>query len=746
MASPFAVFRKKKKLWLAVLGLMAIISFVFLPIILQNMGSRTVQNPVVVKTSKYGNLKAYDLHFLLQQRQKIIAVLGDVVQLTGFNPQVQQYLMWRTQIGPATEESVVETWLLARYGQQMGMVISNDAIDAFLKDLTQDRVPTASILSVLKRHGFSDFRFYHDMRDELAAAQLKRMFEISLYGMPPAERWQYFARVYQMATIDAVPVAVAKFADGIAEPPVEELKTFFEAHKDKYARPDSPDPGFREPQKVALEYFKAELDKFTAPGMITDEEVKERYEKHKEMYDQLEKGRAEEKPTTEKATEEGDKKAVEPKEKDAESTKDTKEPEATKESEKEKETPKESKDTSALERPSPFMLTALTQSEPASEPAAAKEEKPAETTPQAAATKEEKPAETTSQPPAQEKPAEAKTGLTETLKTRIRQEIAEEKIGNIFKGLREQMNEYQREWRKYEAERIRHQGTEEGETAKKVELSPPPKPDFEALAKQHGLSTGSTELVSEWQARELEIGSSLVNGQVPVWRYVFSLARFSPEDSMNLTGDRYLLWKTQETKERIPEFNDEGVQKEVLHVWRMVKARELALKEARALAEKASKAEKPLKEALADQPDLNVIAPGPFSWVTFGHVPAGSAPGAARLSSVEGVDMAGEEFMKIVFSLESGQVGAALNAPQTVAYVIRLNDLTPPHEMLWRQFEKENFRKYASVAGPDQEKMKKAWLQGIKKAANLEWTADHKAARVSQRGPEPEPQDQGDDF
>ena len=54
MASPFSVFRKNQKLMLAVLTILAMFGFVFLPIVLQNMGGEAAVNPVVVKTSKYG--------------------------------------------------------------------------------------------------------------------------------------------------------------------------------------------------------------------------------------------------------------------------------------------------------------------------------------------------------------------------------------------------------------------------------------------------------------------------------------------------------------------------------------------------------------------------------------------------------------------------------------------------------------------------------------------------------------------
>ena len=276
MASPFSIFRKNQKLMYAVLTLMAMISFVFLPIVLQNMGGRATKNPILV-TSKYGSLRASDLQILTQQRHQILAVLNDVVQdllrQAGVNPgYAQQYIAGKTGIESSSEESVIDSWLLARQGQQLGMVVSNSAINAFLKDLTEDRVPSPVMQGVLRSHGFSDYQFFHAMRDELAALELKRMFQVSVAGIPPAQRWHYFARVNQMATIQALPVAVGKFTDAIAEPTEEQLTKFFEEHKTAYPRPDLPDPGFREPPMIALEYFQAPLDKFTA--VVTDEEFK----------------------------------------------------------------------------------------------------------------------------------------------------------------------------------------------------------------------------------------------------------------------------------------------------------------------------------------------------------------------------------------------------------------------------------------------------------------------------------------
>ena len=60
----------------------------------------------------------------------------------------------------------------------------------------------------------TEIQFFNPMRDELLALQLQQMFDVSLMGITPAQRWDYFKRVKQMATIEALPVAVANYVKG----------------------------------------------------------------------------------------------------------------------------------------------------------------------------------------------------------------------------------------------------------------------------------------------------------------------------------------------------------------------------------------------------------------------------------------------------------------------------------------------------------------------------------------------------
>ena len=138
------------------------------------------------------------------------------------------------------------------------------------------------------------------------------------------------------------------------------------------------------------------------------------------------------------------------------------------------------------------------------------------------------------------------------------------------------MDEYRRERSAYDVAMIQRQNKKDEATANKALPPLPPALDFEKLAKQNGLTSGETKLISQWEAQNTQIGVSFVGMRDTVARYAFlTLAKFHPAQSMDLLGDRYLFWKTEETKDRVPEFTDKGMREGVLRAWKMVHARTL---------------------------------------------------------------------------------------------------------------------------------------------------------------------------
>lgn len=775
MASPFSIFRKNQKVLIALLAVLAMIAFVFLPIIMERMGMRaTGPNPIVAKTSKFGSLKLSDVRNLQSQKQNILRVLTDLVVRALPNPEtinasaVRQWIESELKFGPATEEVTVNRWLMARYAEQMGMVVTNAAINEFLKELTRNAVTVDGIRSAFRNAGMTDRQFFHVMRDELLANQLYAMFEVSLYPATPGERWDYFNRVKRSANIEAIPITVESCVQQVEDPSDEELKAFFEEHKNQIAFPFSPTPGFRRPHKAAFQYFKADYEQFNSPEKITDAEIQQHYQKNKDSYDrqfkkpepeaqgdrpeaekQEPEKSAEQKPAADASKQPVPDAAKEPAE--TAPAEGASKPSATEPAKPDAAEEKESNATSSAARKPAFVLVSLTEDEkpaekaaPAPQPAELKKdletaekqaeanEKPASETPAPGvpeknepqnASKPEQPAET---PKAGDAAAPAATtggGLTDEQKNIIRRDIATEKIFKIFADLRDQMEQYGRLHREYAMKLAQLRGDEQA-----GDRPQPPTPlDLKKLAEEHGVVAGQSKLMTSWESQGSEIGASLINGRFPVAQYAFSgMPLFRPEMSIGAQGSLFLFWKNEEAKEATPKFEDPGVREEVLKAWKMVRARALAMKQAKTLAEEARKAAKPLKEVFANRPNTQVIAPPPFSWMTFGNLAMGSAQRAV-LSQVPEIDMAGQEFMKAVFGLqESGEVAAAFNAPQTVVYVVRLKDFSPAYSVLWDIFEVENFRSYASAGAEELQQTQRAWLEEIRKSAGFEWAKGYK--------------------
>ena len=283
MASPFAVFRKNQKMLIATLGLLAMIAFVFLPIILQNMGGREVKNPLVVKTKRFGDINEQRLDGMIRQRQMVLNFLERAVSISGTDPRfVRMYL--ESYIGPTTEEAVVDAWLRAQMATEMGLDVTDTEVNAFLKEVTGDRVTSHQFNEILSSLRISQAQLFAAFRTELLAMNFRQLFSQSIEGSPPAERWDYYQRLNRRATVEIAPIPVAKFVSRVAEPDEGALQAFFDKYKEEYSDPASVEPGFRDPQKIALEYFKASYDDFIDPKSVTEEEVKQHYEQFKDVH------------------------------------------------------------------------------------------------------------------------------------------------------------------------------------------------------------------------------------------------------------------------------------------------------------------------------------------------------------------------------------------------------------------------------------------------------------------------------
>lgn len=761
MASPFAVFRKNQKFLIATLGLLAMIAFVFLPMILKGLGGSGPGKDPVVVTSKYGNLTERQLQNMRNRRQAVIQFLQRAVVAAAFD---QQSTSVRTTwigefFGQASEQSTVDLWLLVQRAKQLGMTISDESLSDFIgTQITENRVTHEQFAHLYKTLNISEDIVFDALQDELLAQELQEAFTSSLGGTTPAQRWEYFQRLNRKVNIQVAAVPVADYVDQVKDPTDDELKAFFEDHKGELVSPLSPKPGFRVPTKAAVEYVKADVSKLLDITPITDKEIEAYYMKNRDErflksslpgldeddkktalpgldVDKKKAALADAKTAKAKPAAADAKKPLEPK-------KETPKQETPKQETPKQETPKkdtpspEAKESSASDSKSPFRLVSVADEKPAEKNA---EDKPAENPTEKKAAP--KPAEKTAVKKADDKPAKkpgekktdskpvdkkpaAKTAADskykplDAVRSEIRATLTVKKqaaaikaFGEVEKSLlpiREAITKYRRALSLFDA-------TSDEKGAQKPEA-----PNFDALAKKNGLTFHKTGLIPAAEMANLDIGRSMIQSGQSFLSSIYTTSNLNrPRIATDIGRNIYMFWKTDSSEEGEPKFDDEGMSATVLAAWKLEKAREIARKEAGELAEQARQSKKPLAEALGA--DHKVQESGNFSWVTRAPVPG--ARGRTRLfvSRIDNVEKPGEKFMRAVYDLEVGQIGVAMNLPEDVAYVIQLENTEPSDTVLWIGFQADPYSVYSAVGRSDQDKMIETWIGDIRNDANLKW-------------------------
>ena len=838
----FRTFRRHQKVAFALLTLMAMISFVILPIVLDIIQSRSGINPVIVRTKTYGVLHRNELAMLMFQRQKIVAFLqaihGQVARArlastsSSAVPPVTQAQIMLGQIGPADEEAVANTWLLSQRARQLGIQVSDTTISNTIARLLERQVSQQSFRDILRELQLTEDSLFEYLRQELLALRVEELFNVSLVGTPPAQQWDYFLRMNRKARIEALGVPVADFVAQVSEPTEAEVRELFARYKHQEPDPTSPNPGFRRPHRVAIEYFRADYSRFVDPSKVTEEEIRKYYEENKDFEfvepETPPAGTAPppqkpaEKPADKPAEKAADKPAAKPAEKVLHSAKPSLpaqsggqaphgEEQGAKNEQREREskggkaappgTPKpaaqslpgdllpekpapekpaadgsggssagQGRKTSAVtgrgvmhlvaygaskEKPaegavpakSPAKAAPATdvespKSQPAepqaksadtkaspqkpgesqaapSSPSAATspETKPGEPKPSAAKSAESKAGQSTpgEGKPTETKPAEPKPrkykpleAVRDQIRTLLAQRASETRAEEVLQRLEAPLREYELKW----LEHAKQKGAGPG----------PQRPNLKEWAAKYGITANATGLITVWEVGNFDIARSLVDGQRSFTEVAFGpLNLYQRMRSKDVEGNAsFLFWKVEDDPERDVELDEPGVREQVVEAWKFRAARPLARQEAERLANEARKAGQSLKQAFASR-GMKVVEPEPFSWLTFGVRPPPLSTVEARLNSVSGIDAAGEEFMAAVFSLEPGQVGTAMNHPQTVAYVVRVLEYLPPWDVLWNDFVKRGMEFFRLVARREIEEARLAWLDEIKAQAGFEW-------------------------
>lgn len=758
-------FRRNQKIFLAVLGILCIVGFVlFDPLLKIFTGSNQGTNPIAVRTD-FGDVREKELNYMVSSR----ATLNQFLELAtryaaqkatsgqpALAPQYQQIMLRQMQAqgmfapSMASEEGVVRLMLLTHEAEKMGMSVSNESAYEWLRLSTFDQVTPDIIRAIITQLNTSQREIFNELRRALLATSMQESLTHinSRDGASPAQRWNYFQRLHREINAELIALPISEFVAEVPEPKDSALLELFEKHKHNYALPGQPTPGFRIPDRGKFEGFKAPFEQLASAVEVTDAEIEKYYNEHLDEFRYS--GFATEPKPTEEATTEALKAEETPatEEKPGEATPESTNP-PTKETKAEEsaspepapatETPAESDepanpggggdDAGPGEEANPASSESSPENTPSTESPTPSTTEPAAESPadQPAATGEPATPAAPSEPlvgpsPEYQLPEDIAGGenpehdplwkVTDTIRRSLVQGKVREKISAIFDELASAMDAYAQKVDLYELE-VAEQAEKEGDKPK----APAPL-DLKQLAQQHGLEVFSTDLLSRFDADSVEIGRATVNTK-PFAEVAFAnLPTFSPRRAEDLGGDQYLFWKTQASKGEVPTF--EAAKPEVIAAWKTIEARKLAMKKAEEMATQANKANQSLKELFGGEGKRPIIDSGYFTWMTQRQFAPQFGP-QLQLGVVPGAPNVGIDFMREAYTLDIGQSGAALNAPEDIAYVIRVTDQRPSTDELLARFMTTPYQQYASVSEIDSQEFALDWVRELEQEAGIEW-------------------------
>src|SRR5262245_8485311 len=209
--------RKHAKLVLAVMGVVCMVTFVvgqyLQDLIFGSTAQRQPENAVVVSWTK-GNVRENELQMLRFRHNVVKSFLFGVIQETlsrGGTPVVNGRPIRKTDqffdIGIPlgdSDEIVVNTMLMAEEARRQGVVVDQEGVKDFLRQLSSSelveadwRDPAEGLLH--DNQHLTVQQILEDLAYELRAQHMRELNEAGLRAIPPGELWDYFNRLNRRA-------------------------------------------------------------------------------------------------------------------------------------------------------------------------------------------------------------------------------------------------------------------------------------------------------------------------------------------------------------------------------------------------------------------------------------------------------------------------------------------------------------------------------------------------------------------
>jgi hypothetical protein len=287
--NPFAKFRENQKTYLAIVGVMAMVSFIILPIVLQLLDVTQTSGQGRIATCRRFNTKIDDvmLDNLRRGREALSIFYRQLYARMSQLPNIQQTDIFITyQIAAQFEnrlsgEQLIQNWLVCRYAEEQGIVVSGDMVVNYLREITRSRITKSLLSDVLHDIGLEYKQIESLIKEELLRNNIVNSEMAVAEVYPPTLRWDWFQRMNRQVTAEVAAIPVSAFASPVADPSNSTLEKFFEDNKYAVYNPESPNSGFSSPLRLNIQYLVSKVEQKTLDS-ITQEEIEKYYNDNKE--------------------------------------------------------------------------------------------------------------------------------------------------------------------------------------------------------------------------------------------------------------------------------------------------------------------------------------------------------------------------------------------------------------------------------------------------------------------------------
>lgn len=657
MASPFRLFRKHQRAFLAVAAVLAIFLFVIGDALMGCVGQAPAGSGgpnVVVTTWDGGELRSDELNMLVQRRFFVAEVLANIHYLGKARaeaagekvtqPNIPTFFLSQNATVPEVAGACVEERVMADQARAAGMNVSDMMINDFLRKTGFELVSDEDLKIILQGVRRMDLRtseelLFSGLRELLLGSLYANSVGSALMSVSPEQLWTDWRQLNDRIVVEAVRLPAASFVAEVPEPSESQLIAFFEQYKMRVGgQPVStmgvelpaPDPGFGQPQRVKLKYLLGDVTAWTQNMLesVTETEIADYYERNKRAQ-------------FVKSDSKDEQDASEDKEAKDDADDDSEEDESREDNAEEADAEESSADKAGEEKAD-------------EETDAADSDEDVEYVP------------------------------LEEVKDDIRNKLANDKaVVELKQAMEGAYSELTSIYNRYGGEVISAQADEKEPPAPPERLA-----DLGILAKEKKLTFEETVPLSARDLFETMVGKAVEtqSGARNVTQAAFTdLKLYEPLLAQDIDGYWYLVLKVEDLPSRVPELSE--VREEVVQAWKLREASALALKKAEELAKQAQESGKTLKDFFAGT-DNEVISTDLFSWITFGSTPNEMQQGP-RLGDAPPLTAIGPEFMQRVFSLQGLEVAALLNFDRSEALVVQVARHERPEEELHRAFLNE---------------------------------------------------------